>query len=92
MGASVSKIKSYTIEMRPFGYGTDCYEVSVVVNGKRRSIVRSVVDTAPHEAEMYVLHRMGEEIIRGLREEEKHSGCCDCCQKKSKCCANTCHV
>ena len=86
MGSSVSKIKSYTIEMRPFGYGTNCYEVSVVVNGNVRGITRTVVDPAPYEAEMYVLQRMGEEIIRGLREEEKHSGCCDCCNvKKNKC-------
>ena len=82
----MSKIKSYTIEMRPFGYGTNCYEVSVVVNGQRKGVVRTVVDQAPYEAEMYVLQRMGEEIIRGLRDDEKHEGCCDCCdRKKSKC-------
>lgn len=82
----MGKIKSYKIEMRPFGYGTNCYEVSVVVNGKVRTVARSVVDPAPHEAEMYVLQRMGEEIIRGLREEEQHSGCCNCCSvKKAKC-------
>lgn len=82
MGSSMSKIKSYTIEMRPFGYGTNCYEVNVVVNGNRRAITRMVVDPAPYDAEMYVLQRMGEEIVRGLREEEKHSGCCDCCEKR----------
>lgn len=82
----MGKIKSYTIEMRPFGYGTNCYEVRVVVNGKVKTIARSVVDPAPYEAEMYVLQRMGEEIVRGLREEEEHSGCCNCCNvKKSKC-------
>lgn len=85
----MGKIKSYTIDMRPFGYGTNCYEVSVVVNGKRKGTVRTVVDPAPHEAELYVLQRMGEEIIRGLRDEEereKHEGCCDCCDKKGKKC------
>lgn len=85
----MGKIKSYTIEMRPFGYGTNCYEICVNVNGKQKGIVRTIVDPSPHEAEMYVLHRMGEEIIRGLRDEEereKHKDCCDCCdRKKGKC-------
>ncbi len=85
----MSTIKSYTIEMRPFGHGTNCYEVNVVVNGTRRAVTRAVVDPAPHEAEMYVVQRLGEEIIRGLRDEEKrekHKGCCDCCsEKESKC-------
>lgn len=81
----MGKIKSYTIEMRPFGHGANCYEVSVVVNGGRKGTFRTVVNQAPYEAEMYVLQRMGEEIIRKLREEE-HSDCCDCCSvKKSKC-------
>ena len=82
----MGKIKSYTIEMRPFGYGTNCYEICVNVNGERKSITRAVVDQAVYEAEMHVLHRMGMEIIEGLREEEKHKDCCDCCsRKKNKC-------
>lgn len=72
--------------MRPFGNGTNCYEVRTVVNGKQLSMARVAVDWAPYDAEMDVLHRMGVEIVRELREQEEHKGCCDCCNvKKSKC-------
>lgn len=82
----MNKIESYSIEMRPFdGTCNDVYQVKVRVNGMIYSVTNAVAPFVPHEAEMHVLHSMGMKIIEGLRDEEKHGGCCDCCEKKNKC-------
>lgn len=89
----MSKIKSFKIEMRPFtNRGDDWYEIRVRQNDEVFSMSRVAANQLPHEAEIEMLTRMGTDIIRGLRDRANHSGCCNCCEKKSKCCANTCHI
>lgn len=87
----MGKIESFNIDMRPFEWGGNkMYEVRVRVDGELLTMCNVVANQAPHEAEIEVLFRIGQKMISNLRDREKHSHCCDCCSKKTKCCANTC--
>lgn len=82
----MGKIKSFKIEMRPFTYyGSQWYEMTVEQNNELVSVSRVIAPDLPYEAEIETLARMGSEIVRGLRDKEKHGGCCDCCEEKKKC-------
>ncbi len=79
----MSKVESFKIEMQPFMKGGDpWYEIQVRVNGRYVSLSRVIAEEYAHEAEIEMLTRMGTEIIRNLRNEAEHSGCCNCCEKK----------
>lgn len=81
----MSRIKSYTIHMEPFCVGGDqMVEVSCVVDGEVASIRTVLANSAPYEAEAMMLHRMGMQMIEGLRRKERHEDCC--CHKKCCCC------
>jgi len=83
----MTKIQSYTIHMEPFCVGGDeMVEVRAVVNGEVASIRTVLAKQAPYEAEVEMLHRMGMQMIRGLRDKERHGDCCACCVKKRNCC------
>lgn len=72
--------------MRPYGYCEgNMYEITTYVNDEKLSVVRAVAEQFPYESELEMVNRMGTELIRGLRDKEKHDGCCDCCEKKKKC-------
>jgi hypothetical protein len=83
----MSKIESYTIHMEPFCVGGDnMVDVKVVVNGEIAQIRTVFAKQLPHEAEVEMLHRMGMQMLQGLRDKERHEGCCACCVKKRSCC------
>lgn len=83
----MSKVESYTIHMEPFYFGRDkMVNVKVVINGEVSQISCVLANQAPHEAEVEMLNRLGVQMVRGLRDKERHEDCCECCVKKRSCC------
>lgn len=78
----MKKLEYYRIEIRPFMYESDMYEVTAHIDGEKYSVTRMVSHQMPHEAELEVVHRLGTDIMRNLRDRENHKECCGCCEKK----------
>lgn len=73
--------------MEPFcDNGDKMVDIRVVVNGKVSSIAQVWSNQLPHESEMEALHRLGMNLIRGIKDKERHQDCCACCVEKRSCC------
>ena len=75
-------LERYEIIVEPWKYGgfnETLYQIHVKVDGKTVSCMRRTSEIPPHEAEIVVIGRMTQDIIRELRKKDEQSTCCGRC-------------